>query len=299
MSFKSGFVSIIGRPNVGKSTLLNQFAGEKIAIMSDKPQTTRNTIKAVLTRNDCQIIFVDTPGIHKPKNKLGEYMVHVAEGTLNEVDAVLFLVEATDTAPGAGDRNIIEQLKKVKTPVYLIINKIDLIKKEQILGTINNYKDLADFKTIIPISAANREGIDIIIEEIKKQLPEGPKFFPEDTLTDQPEKAIVAELIREQILRLVSEEVPHGVGVEVLTFKERENKDIVDIQANIYCEKDSHKGILIGKEGKMLKRIGSLSRGEIEGLLGTKVFLELWVKVKPDWRNSDLMLGTLGYNNKG
>ena len=295
MPFKSGFVTIIGRPNVGKSTLLNRLAGEKIAIMSDKPQTTRNTIKTVVTKKDCQIIFIDTPGIHKPKNKLGEYMVNVAVNTFAEVDMVLLLVEATDLEPGAGDIYIMEQLKGTQTPVALVINKIDLIKKEQLLQTIQNFSSHLDFKTIIPISALNNEGVDIITEEIKKILPEGPQYFPEDMLTDQPEKVIVAELIREKVLQLVKDEVPHGVGVEILSFKERPNSDIIDIQANIYCERDSHKGILIGKEGKMLKKIGSLSRQEMENLLGAKVFLEIWVKVKPDWRNSANMLKTLGY----
>jgi GTP-binding protein Era len=295
MSFKSGFVTIVGRPNVGKSTLINRLAGEKISIISSKPQTTRNTIKTIINDEDCQIIFLDTPGIHKPKTKLGEYMVNLAQGTLNEVDIVLFLVEATDTEPGAGDLFILEQLKQLKSHVFLIINKTDIVKKEQILSTIKNYSSLMEFRTIIPISALNDEGTDIVLKEIKKLLPEGPKYFPDDIITDQPERMIVAELVREKILNLVNEEVPHGVGVEVISFKERANKDIIDIEANIYCEKDSHKGILIGKEGKMLKKIGSLSRQEMENLLGAKVFLQLWVKVKPDWRNSDNMLKALGY----
>ncbi len=295
MSFKSGFVTIVGRPNVGKSTLVNKFAGEKISIISSKPQTTRNTIKTIVNGEDCQIIFLDTPGIHKPKTRLGEYMVNLAESTLNEVDIVLFLVEATDTEPGAGDLFILEQLKNLKTHVFLIINKIDTVKKDQILGTIKNYSALMDFKAVIPISALNDDGTEIVLDEIKKLLPEGPKYFPDDILTDQPEKMIAAELIREKILELTNEEVPHGVGVEVISFKERQNRDLVDIEANIYCEKDSHKGILIGREGKMLKKIGTLSRQEIESLLGAKVFLQLWVKVKPDWRNSDNMLKTLGY----
>ena len=295
MAFKSGFVTIIGRPNVGKSTLLNRLSGEKIAITSNKPQTTRNTIKMVITKEDCQIIFLDTPGIHKPKTKLGEYMVNVAQGTLSEVDVILFLIEATETRPGAGDLFILEQLKNLKVKKYLVINKIDLVKKDQLLPLMSAYKEVMEFDAIIPISALNDEGTDTIINEIKAILPEGPKYFPDDMLTDQPEKNIVAELIREKILNLFSDEVPHGVGVEVLSFKEREGKDIIDIQATIYCEKDSHKGILIGKEGKMLKQVGSLSRLDIEKLLGTKVFLELWVKVKPDWRNSASMLKTLGY----
>jgi GTPase len=295
MSFKSGFVTIIGRPNVGKSTLLNRLTGEKIAIMSDKPQTTRNTIKTVITNAESQIIFIDTPGIHKPKNKLGEFMVSSAERTLNEVDLVLFLVEAMDSEPGGGDQFILNQLKTLKTPVFLVINKIDLLGKEKILQIIANYSNQMNFAAVIPISALKNEGTDIIIKEIRKLLPEGPKYFPEDMLTDQPEKEIVSEMIREKVLNQLNDEVPHGVGVEVLSFKERQGKDIIDIQATIYCEKDSHKGILIGKEGKMLKRIGSLSRQDIESLLGSKVFLELWVKVKPDWRNSDAMLKTLGY----
>jgi GTP-binding protein Era len=296
MTFKSGFVTIIGRPNVGKSTLLNVLTGEKISIISDKPQTTRNNIKTVVTGEDYQLIFIDTPGIHKPKNKLDEYMVTVAENTFNEVDAVLFLVEAVDQKFGAGDKYIIEQLKKIKTPVFLIINKIDLVKKDQLLPSISAYKETMEFRGIIPVSALNNEGVDIILEEVRKVLPEGPKYFPDDMLTDQPEKLLAAELIREKVLHLLDEEVPHGVGVEVVNFKERSDKDLIDIHANIYCEKESHKGILIGKEGKMLKRIGSLSRVEIENLLGSKVFLQLWVKVKPGWRNSNAMLRMLGYN---
>ena len=295
MSFKSGFVTIVGRPNVGKSTLSNRLAGEKISIISDKPQTTRNTIKTIINSEDSQVIFIDTPGIHKPKNKLGEYMVNLAENTLNEVDVVLFLAEATDEKPGAGDMYIIEQLSKLKTPVFLIINKIDLIKKEQLFARINNYTSSMNFKAVIPISALNNEGTDIVLNEIKKILPEGPKYFPDDIITDQPEKMIAAELIREKILELILEEVPHGTGVEVISFKERSGRDLIDIEANIYCERESHKGILIGKEGKMLKKIGSLARADIENLLGVKVFLQLWVKVKPDWRNSDNMLRTLGY----
>lgn len=295
MSFKSGFVTIVGRPNVGKSTLSNRLAGEKISIISSKPQTTRNTIKTIINSQDDQIIFIDTPGIHKPKNKLGEYMVNIAVNTLNEVDIVLFLVEAADEKPGTGDMFIMDELKKLKTPVILIMNKIDLIKKEQLFARIGQFTSTMDFKSVIPISALNNEGTDIVINEIRKLLPEGPKYFPDDIITDQPEKMIAAEMIREKILELVQEEVPHGTGVEVVSFKERTGKNIIDIEANIYCERETHKGILIGKEGKMLKSIGSLARVDIENLLGTKVFLQLWVKVKPDWRNSDNMLKTLGY----
>ena len=222
-------------------------------------------------------------------------MVRIAEGTLNEVDIVLFIVEATDKEPGAGDIYIAEQLKAVKTPVILIINKIDLIRKEELLETIRNFSQLADFTAVVPISAATGEGTDIVVDEIKKLLPEGPRYFPYDIITDQAERMLAAELIREKILELVSEEVPHGTGVEIITFREREGRDLIDIEANIYCERESHKGIIIGKQGAMLKKIGSLARIEMENLLGVKVFLKLWVKVKPDWRNSSSMLKTLGY----
>lgn len=295
MPFKSGFVTIIGRPNVGKSTLLNAIAGEKISIISSKPQTTRNSIRAVVTREDRQMIFIDTPGIHKPKTKLGEYMMKVAKETLGEVDVVIFMIEATDTGPGPGDRYIIDMLSQNSVPVILLINKTDLVKKENILPLISSYNGTIPFKAIIPVSAFKNEGVDELIDEICKLLPEGPQYFPEDMLTDQPEKNIAAEMIREKILNLTDDEVPHGVGVEVISFKERPNGNIIDIEANIYCEKDSHKGILIGKQGSMLKKIGTLARYEIEKLLGVKVFLQLWVKVKPDWRNSSSMLKSLGY----
>lgn len=296
MAFKSGFAAVIGRPNVGKSTLINRLTGEKISIISDKPQTTRNAIRAIITEEDCQIVFIDTPGIHKPKNKLGEYMVTVATDTMNEVDAIIYIVEATDTKPGPGDMHIIQQLKEVRTPIILLINKIDLVEKEKLLYLISEYKDKLDFESIIPISAATGEGTDLIMNELKKILPEGPKYFPEDMLTDQTERILVAELIREKILHFLSEEVPHGVGVEVISFKEREEKNLIDIQANIYCEKETHKGIIIGKQGKMLKKIGMSARLEIENILGSRVFLQLWVKVKPDWRNSNQMLRILGYS---
>lgn len=296
MSFKSGFVSVIGRPNVGKSTLLNALTGQKIAIMSDKPQTTRNTIRGVITNAECQLVLIDTPGIHKPKTKLGEYMVNVASETMKEVDIILFLVEAT-AQPGNLDISIIEQLKRVKTPVFLILNKVDITGKDKLFSIINSYRSLMDFKAVIPISALKKDGTGIIIEEALKYLPEGPRFFSEDTLTDQPEKIIAAEMIREKVLLNLEDEVPHGVGVEVMSFKERED-GLINIQATIYCEKSSHKGIIIGKQGQMLKKIGSAARYEIEKLLDTKIFLELWVKVKPDWRNSENMLRTLGYQDK-
>ncbi len=296
MSFKSGFVSVIGRPNVGKSTLLNAITGQKIAIMSDKPQTTRNTIRGVITNEQCQLVLIDTPGIHKPKTKLGEYMVNVASETMKEVDLIFFLVEAT-TPAGNMDISIIEQLKKVKTPVFLILNKVDIVSKDKLFSIIESYSKLMDFKAIIPISALKNDGTDIILHEALKYIPEGPQFFSEDTLTDQPEKVIAAEMIREKVLLNLDEEVPHGVGVEVMSFKERED-GLINIQATIYCEKSSHKGIIIGKQGQMLKKIGSAARYEIERLLDTKIFLELWVKVKPDWRNNDSMLKDLGYKSK-
>ncbi len=296
MSFKSGFVSVIGRPNVGKSTLLNALTGQKIAIMSDKPQTTRNTIRGVITNEKCQLVLIDTPGIHKPKTKLGEYMVNVASETMKEVDLILFLAEAT-TPAGNLDISIVEQLKKVKTPVFLILNKVDIVSKDKLFSIIDSYSKLMEFKSIIPISALKNDGTDIILKEALDYIPEGPQFFSEDTLTDQPEKIIAAEMIREKVLLNLEDEVPHGVGVEVTSFKERED-GLIDIQATIYCEKSSHKGIIIGKQGQMLKKIGSASRYEIERLLDTKIFLELWVKVKPDWRNNDNMLKNLGYQNK-
>lgn len=297
MGFRSGFVTIIGRPNVGKSTLLNLLTGEKIAIMSDKPQTTRNTIKTIVTTEDYQVVFIDTPGIHRPKNKLGDYMQKSAISTLDDVDVVLYIVEATDKAIGHGDLKIIELLKKLKTPVILLINKIDMLAdKRNILPLIDEYNKIMDFEQIIPISALDAKTKDIVFDEIVKLLPEGQPFFPEDMITDQPEKVLVQEIIREKILHLISDEIPHGVGVEVIYFKEKPEKDLIEIHANIYCEKESHKGIIIGKNGDMLKKIGSFARQDAERLLGLKIFLKLWVKTKEGWRNSDFILKELGYN---
>jgi len=294
-SYKSGFVTLIGRPNVGKSTLMNQIIGQKIAITSSKPQTTRNRIQTVYTQEDGQIIFLDTPGIHKAKNKLGEYMVTVAERTLNEVDVVLWLVEPT-TFIGAGERHIAETLQRVKTPVILVINKIDTVKKEELLPVIAAYQKLVQFAEIVPVSAMNGENKENLIDTIFQYLQEGPQFYDEDTITDQPERQIVAELIREKALRLLNDEIPHGIAVSIEKMRERKGGNIMDIEATIVCERDSHKGIIIGKKGAMLKNIGMKARTEIENLLDQKVNLQLWVKVRKDWRDSDMFLKNYGYN---
>lgn len=293
--FKSGFVTLIGRPNVGKSTLMNYLIGQKIAITSNKPQTTRNRIQTVLTREEGQVIFVDTPGIHKAKNKLGEYMVNVAERTLNEVDVVLWLVEPT-TFIGAGEQHIAEQLKKCTTPVILLINKIDMVKREEVLTFIDAYRKIYDFDEIVPVSARNGDNTEELVKVIFKYLPYGPQFYDEDTITDQPERQIVAELIREKALHSLNEEIPHGIAVSVDKMKAR--KGIMDIEATIICERDSHKGIIIGKKGSMLKKIGSTARYEIERLLDCKVNLQLWVKVKKDWRDSDFLIKNFGYTKE-
>lgn len=292
---KTGFVTLIGRPNVGKSTLMNQLIGQKIAITSNKPQTTRNRIQTVYTCEDGQIVFVDTPGIHKAKNKLGDYMVNVAKRTLKEVDVILWLVEPTDFI-GAGERYIIEQLQGIQTPVILIINKIDMVKPEEVLKAIDTYRTEYDFDEIIPVSASKGTGKEDLIATIFKYLTYGPMFYDEDTITDQPERQIVAELIREKALHSLNEEIPHGIAVAIDQMKYE--KKIVHIDATIICEKDSHKGIIIGKGGSMLKKIGSTARYEIEQLLDKKVNLSLWVKVKKDWRDSDFLLKNFGYDKK-
>ena len=294
-AFKSGFVTLIGRPNVGKSTLMNCIIGQKIAITSNKPQTTRNRIQTVYTSEEGQIVFLDTPGIHKAKNKLGDYMVTVAEKTLSEVDVILWLVEPSNFI-GAGERHIIEQLKKGKTPVILVINKIDTVKKEQLLEYIDTYRREYDFAEIVPVSALKAENIKELLKCIMKYLPYGPAFYDEDTVTDQPVRQIVAELIREKTLRLLSDEIPHGVAVSIESMKYKKN--IVDIEATIFCERDSHKGIIIGKNGAMLKKIGSMARRDIEDLLEKQANLQLWVKVKKDWRDSDFLLKNFGYQEK-
>ena len=295
MAFKSGFVTIIGRPNVGKSTLLNLLTGEKIAIMSDKPQTTRHAIRTIVTEENYQIVFVDTPGMHRPKNKLGEYMMNTALETLGDVDVILYLVEATDKTIGPGDTAIISGLPKSGVPVILAINKVDIVDKRDILPLIDQYSKAFPFEEILPISATDGRTANIVFPILEKYLPEGEKLYPDDMLTDQPEKVLVQELIREKMLNLLNEEVPHGIGIEVISYKENKEKKLVEIDANIYCEKDSHKGIIIGKEGAMLKKIGTQARMDIEKLLDMKVFLKLWVKVKNDWRNNDFMLKELGY----
>lgn len=294
--YRSGFVALVGRPNVGKSTLLNKMVGQKVAIMSDKPQTTQHKIHSVLSRNDAQIVFLDTPGIHKPKHKLGEYMVDVALGALKEVDAVLFLVEANHK-PGPGDLYIAEQLKSIKTPIFLMLNKIDLIPKEEILEKILAYKDLLPFAEVIPVSALAGENVTRLIDTIVKYLPEGPQYYPADMITDRPERFIMAEIIREKVLHLTSEEIPHSVAVVVEQIQER-NNGTVALSAIIYTERDSQKAILIGKGGNMLKEVGRRARIEIENLLGSKVFLELWVKVKKDWRNKMSDLRNFGFNQE-
>ena len=293
--YKSGFAALIGRPNVGKSTLMNCLIGQKIAITSNKPQTTRNRIQTVYTSDEGQIVFVDTPGIHKAKNRLGDYMVNIAQRSVNEVDVVLWLVEPSNFI-GAGERHIIEQLQKAKTPVILVINKIDTVKNEELLGFIDTYRKEMEFAEIVPVSALKANNTDELIKCIMKYLPYGPAFYDEDTVTDQPQRQIVAEMIREKALQSLDEEIPHGIAVTIEKMKKRGK--ITDIEATIICERDSHKGIIIGKQGAMLKKIGSAARKDIEDMMEEKVNLQLWVKVKKDWRDSDFLLKNFGYNPK-
>ena len=295
--FKSGFAAIIGRPNVGKSTLMNHLIGQKIAITSRKPQTTRNRIQTVYTSERGQIVFLDTPGIHKAKNKLGEYMVNVAQRTFQDADVILWLVEASDYI-GAGEKHIAQQLQKTKLPVILVMNKVDKVEKKQVAGFIEAYRKLYDFAEIVPVSALRSVNLDTLLECIFKYLPYGPQFYDEDTVTDQPQRQIVAEMIREKALRCLEEEIPHGIAVTIERMKERPQGDMVDIDATSICERDSHKGIIIGKQGAMLKKIGSQARTEIENMLETKVNLKLWVKVKKDWRDSDFLIKNFGYDKK-
>ena len=294
-NYKSGFVTLIGRPNVGKSTLMNTLIGQKVAITSNKPQTTRNRIQTVLTRPEGQIVFVDTPGIHKAKNKLGEYMVNIARHSLDDVDAALWLVEPS-TFIGAGERHIMEQLKKINTPVVLVINKIDMVKREEILTCIDAYRKEYDFAEIVPVSARSGENTEELIRVLLQYLPYGPQFYDEDTITDQPERQIVAELIREKALHCLEDEIPHGIAVAIDRMK-MQNK-VMHIDATVICERDSHKGIIIGKQGVMLKKIGSTARYEIEKMLGCKANLKLWVKVQKNWRDSDFLMKNFGYTKE-
>ena len=295
--FRSGFVSLIGRPNVGKSTLMNCLIGEKIAITSNKPQTTRNKIRSILTTDNFQVIFIDTPGIHTPKSKLGSFMVKSAETSLNEIDIILYLIEPFEKIKDS-DLKIIEKLQKVKSNIFLIINKIDTVPKEDILKVIDSYRSKYNFNEIIPISAIKNINTEELLKNIEKYLPEGPRYFPKDMITDQPERQIVSEIIREKALFLLQEEIPHGIAVEITGMKNRKDKEIVDVDATIYCERGSHKGIIIGKQGSMLKRIGSKARYDIERLLGSPINLQIWVKVKKDWRDSDFLLKNFGYDLK-
>ena len=290
---KSGFVSIIGRPNVGKSTFVNRVIGHKIAIMSDKPQTTRNKIQGVMTQEDAQIIFLETPGIHKPKHKLGDYMMRVARNTLAEIDAIMFMVNINEEI-GRGDEYIMEMLKHVDTPVFLVLNKIDLVHPDDLMPKIEQYQTYMDFTEIVPISALEGHNVDHFIEVLKSYLPEGPKYYPDDQISDHPEQFVVSELIREKILHLTSEEIPHSIGVNVdRMIKESESR--VRIEATIFVERNSQKGIVIGKGGKKLKEVGKRARLDIEHLLGSKVYLELWVKVQKDWRNKVNFIRQMGY----
>lgn len=290
---KSGFVSIIGRPNVGKSTFVNRVIGHKIAIMSDKAQTTRNKIQGVMTRDDAQIIFIDTPGIHKPKHKLGDYMIRVAKNTLSEIDAIMFMVNVNEDI-GRGDEYIMEMLKNVKTPIFLVLNKIDLVHPDTLMPKIEQYQSYMDFTDIIPISALEGLNVDHFIDVLKSFLPEGPKYYPDNQISDHPEQFVVSEIIREKILHLTSEEIPHAIGVNVDRMI-KEDEDRVRIEATIYVERDSQKGIVIGKGGKKLKEVGKRARRDIEMLLGSKVYLELWVKVQRDWRNKVNFIRQIGY----
>jgi GTPase len=294
--YKSGFISIIGRPNVGKSTFLNRVIGQKIAIMSDKPQTTRNKVQGVLTTEDSQLIFIDTPGIHKPKHKLGDFMMKVAQNTLKGVDLILFMVNAEEGF-GRGEEFIIEKFQSVKTPIFLIINKIDKIHPDELFAFIESYKEKHSFQEIVPISALEGNNVEHLLTVIKKYLPEGPQYYPADQVTDHPERFIVSELIREKALHLTREEIPHSLAVVIDKMERRQDKDVIHVMATVIVERDSQKGIVIGKQGSMLKEIGKLARVDIENLLGSKVFLELWVKVQKDWRNKMAQLRDYGFRD--
>ncbi|MBU7005883.1 GTPase Era [Phosphitispora fastidiosa] len=297
VGFKSGFIALVGRPNVGKSTLMNRMVGRKLAIMSDKPQTTRNKITAILTTDEAQLVFIDTPGIHKPKHKLGEYMVKVARNALKEVDVILFLIEASEKEIGPGDLYIKDVLGQTKTPVILVINKTDLVKRDDLFPLIDKYRSIMEFREVVPVSALEGDNVDTLIKLVSGLLPEGPMYYPDGMVTDQPEQAIIREIIREKVLHLTREEIPHSVAVEIEEIVPRDN-DLIYVRAVIFTEKESQKGIVVGKNGTMLKKVGGMAREDIENLLGSKVYLDLWVKVKKDWRNKDSILRNLGYEFK-
>ena len=292
--YHSGFITIVGRPNVGKSTLMNALVGEKVAIVSNRPQTTRNRIMGVMTRQDCQIVFLDTPGIHHPRTRLGEYMMQSVRDAMDGMDGMLVLVDATQV--GEQDRRIVTEMGEKKVPKVLALNKIDLMPKEKLLALMATFADCG-YDAIIPISARDGDGLEELARALIASLPEGPQYFPEDMMTDQPERQICAEMIREKALLHLRDEVPHGIGVEMMAMN-KESDDFMEIHATIYCERDAHKGIIIGKGGSMLKKIGSQARTEIEEFLECQVNLQLWVKVKKDWRDSDFLLKNFGYNPK-
>jgi GTP-binding protein Era len=296
-SFRSGFVALAGRPNVGKSTLMNALVGEKVSIVSSKPQTTRNQIRGILTRDGVQVVFIDTPGMHKPRNELGEYMVRAAVGAWRDVDLILAVLDASEPI-GEGDERLIGQVGALSTPAILALNKIDRIRKEELLALIDRFAALQFIAQIIPISALTGDGVPLLEREIVSRMPEGPRYFPDDIYTDQPERMLAAELIREKALMLLREEIPHGIGVEIFDMGRREEQELVDIHANILCEKASHKSIIIGKGGRILGKIGQLARRELEALLGDRINLQLWVKVRPDWRNSVSWMRELGYDSR-
>ncbi len=291
-TFRSGFVSIVGQPNVGKSTILNALVGEKIAIISDKPQTTRNRILAILNEDDLQVVFTDTPGIHKPRTRLGEYMVKTAKDSMDDMDAVLFVTDASGPISDI-ERGIAKNLDALAVPVILVINKIDTVKKDALLPMIADYSGLCRFEAIVPVSALKNDGMDRLRSEILQHIPKGMPYYPEDMVTDQPERQIAAEIIREKLLWLLDKEVPHGIAIEIMSMKD--TGKVVEVSAAIYCEKMSHKGIIIGKNGTLLKKVGSMARTDIEKMLDKKVFLELWVKVKDDWRNNNTLIKNFGY----
>ena len=295
MKNKSAMIPIAGRPNVGKSTLTNAIVGEKITIVSHKPQTTRNRICAIVNRRDCQLVFVDTPGFHKPRTKLGDYMVNVVKRSISDVDAVILMVEPIANV-GIQEKELIAQIKAADVPCILVINKIDTVEKESLLAVIAAYQEELDFEAVIPVSAKWHDGVAELLTECEKFAVEGPLFFPEDMVTDQPEKQVMAEIIREKLLWNLEREIPHGTAVEITKFSERDS-GIIDIEATIYCEKPSHKGIIIGKNGQMLKKISTMARADCEKFMGTKVYLQTWVKVKENWRDSQYLIGNFGYTN--